>query len=332
MDVMRAADLNCAALSTAQRAELYQEAEHAGLLIGIPERVRPMTDPLIQMNPNAFGKILYCRNIVMDPDSSDRDRTVACYAFHVWRERTDTWEINQGIWSHGGKYSPSWKSEMWKESQGLTLYDTFISAFELERYIVNPWIRSNIWLNQQNLDWMDLSQYRPLGGRPGGRKNRPDQFMSSARFISYNRQIPQWWVNQKESKIGAAGMGFTNVKDLANVLVGLIPTAEWGVEGWDGGSLDRYVRRARECFSWEEYAWRLDECNMMQIAITIMLNSGKLGASYGSLVEKRMNLSARQLWTVEDKLLTRLRNRVNIWEHKFLKEMESTFTTQMKWA
>src|SRR5262245_24591992 len=85
-DVMRLVDLNLFLLPAAQRAELYREAEDAGLLIGIPERIHPIQDPLVLWNENSHAKSMWCRSIAADPASAERDRIVACYAYHVWRE------------------------------------------------------------------------------------------------------------------------------------------------------------------------------------------------------------------------------------------------------
>lgn len=335
---MRAIDLNLIGLSADERWELYQDAEDMGFLDGCPEIPRPFGDPLTMLNQAGFGKLMKLMTIAMDESTPQPERDVACYAWHVWRERVDIWEMTPIIWTGEGKYDPHWQAKMDTVGAGTVLYNTFISGLELERYFLNPWIRCSAWIEFQNLEQM-------LNFRIKGEKGAKG-------FYKYVRQPMQWWMNQKVSKGlnyvdtygltsvpgGPEGLSYIGpVSGLAPSMTGMMPTAEWKSvheidpeigcfgyevlgEDWEfwGSVEDRVpvgiVQGRAKCFSWEEFWWRRDEAGMLIWLGRAMKNRAlvePLGGSYGSGCVARLGVSPRAMWSIEKKVLCRLNVKIN---------------------
>lgn len=316
LDVMRQADLNVMGLSATRQQALWGQADYLGLLVGLPDGPRPLADPLIQTTEDSYAKLFMCRNMAANPDTPTADREAACYAWHIWRERVDVWEVNPMIWTGGGRYDPKWRNKMWTEGAGFVLYDTFVSAFELERYFINPWIRAVPWLKQQaNPMWLGEFKYR---GEKG-----------SKAVVKYAAEPLRWWQNRKPRYNGMIGP----VEQLVWPSVGFVPVLQYPRinditgTGWrnadpafiERGTPDVLIHDlAVKAFSWEEFLWRQDEIDQLIICANTMLSFGSGGPG--------------RLWSMEKKLLNTIVRSANNFNVNFLENIRPYVMKQVRFA
>jgi hypothetical protein len=299
---------NVILLDADERWELYRQAESMGLLTDLPTSTRPqpIRPPLEHMKFEHLSKVLWCIMQSNNPDLSEDERLAAIYAFHVWRERVDVWE-----------YAPVHNH-----------YDTFVSVYELERYIVNPWLRASSWVASPAVNLMDLPQLpkfdtMSVGLKPLKKKNT-DVNRTALKFQYCVNQVPNWWARQKETQ------RFKPVPELTLTCSGFVSAAQlleppseihksFRVDRnrlvekyWHNAMNDPQVEALqRTCFTWQEFIDRRDELsNMIPSVIGQLSSMGSLGSSYGSGIRDRRGVSLTQNWTGEKKMLNRLATKV----------------------
>jgi hypothetical protein len=311
-------ELNLIGMSAKERWELYQIADEMGLFYELPPQPKPLAQPLVHLYQIGAQKQLWPFLQSGNPDLSDDERRACLYAWHVWRERTDVWEMPN--WGDT-EYDPAWLREGYSNP---LLYNQFISAFELERYIVNPWVRAAAWIttiNQIDLDSPPKFDTLPHASGKGSKSSKGERkHTRTARHFQYFvNQIPSWWANQKGSK----DTRFEPVRELFLPSTGYVsvalrdgvtsPQPDKLIEGnWHNGYGNAIVEhQIRTCFSWTEFMWRRDELNfVIPGVIGSMLTLGPRGASWG---DGKMNNKGKidpSLWTAERKVLNRLERRV----------------------
>jgi len=251
-----------------------------------------------------FSKILMCNMWANNPDFTEDERLAAMYAFHVWRERVDVWEY----------------------ATALNRYDTFVSAYELERYIVNPWLRASSWIKSPAVNLMDLpilNKFDMGGIKIGPLNARKTRVERTAETFQYCvNQVPNWWASQKES------VKFSPVPELTLATLGYVSAAQLVdpsdpstklardrlIEGaWHPVLDDRRVEALRVgCFSWQEFIDRAAELrDVIPGLIGMMITMGGRGASLGDGFKEVARRPESSAWTNERKLLNRLAKRVD---------------------
>jgi hypothetical protein len=298
-----------------ERWELYQRAKEMGLFHKLPPQPKPLSQPLVHLYTLGGEKQLNPFLWSNRPDLSDDDKRASMYAWHVWRERTDIWEMPS--WGDL-EYHPAWVSD---GTWNFLMYRQFLSAFELERYIVNPWVRASAWITALNL--LDLEvppkfDMLATGGSLRANKAERKYTRSHVHFQEYVNQVPTWWVNQKQSghfgpvpELSLATSGFVSVALRDGVTS---PQPDELVEGsWHTGAGNKLVMsQKRSSFSWEEFMYRRDELNfVLPMVISQMIGLGPKGASVGAGCRQVVGKSEGHLWAMEKKLLNRLAKRVD---------------------
>lgn len=330
---MRRSELNLVGLTAAQRAKLYQRALDLKLLEGIPPGPKLMADPLVLADENSVNKVMWCHMINENPDASPEEKEAARYAFHIWRERVDVWGTRPFMWFRG--YDPTWQLIIEDRAVGLTVYNTFISAYELERYFLNPWIRARAWLSLFDNDYLDMMlAYSEKGQRGAVVIN----FISSQPLV--------WW--QRQNK----GLAVKPVKELKYAIDGFVPTAQRGVVELDSfGNLIRWDRESawavdlrRDAFNWFEFKIRSDEIQVLLMQISLMLDRGYVGGGYGNLIRDYGRsvdyvrpdgltgaFNERREWTIESKLLKRLFQRIKTFGTRQMPVLNSVIEAQIEY-
>jgi hypothetical protein len=305
-------DLEVSTLTATERWELYQRADKMHMFHGLPPQPKPLANPLVHLYRIGAQRQLWPQLQSENPDLSEDDRRACMYAWHVWRERTDVWEHPR--WN--AEYDPTWISEgLWLP----LLYSQFLSAFELERYIVNPWIRAAAWITTLNL--MDIKAPPRFDMSPGDKrsidKSERKREKVGKGFQQFVNQVPKWWANQKDQG------HFAPVTELELPTVGYIsvglrdsvrsPQPDLLVEGnWHNGFNNDLVHaEKRQLFSWDEFLWRRDELNFVLPGVIGMMQTlGPRGASVGVGAREKFGKTEGHMWAVEKKLLNRLDKRV----------------------
>lgn len=309
-------DLNLFTMGNKERWELYQIADDLGLFYKLPPQPKPLAQPLVHLYQIGGEKQLNPYLWSGRADLSEDEKRACMYAWHVWRERTDVWEVPQ---LGGQGYDPGWLRD---GHTTFLLYDQFISAFELERYFVNPWVRAAAWVTSLDLTTIpEIATFelnkKGQGSNPRVRKPTKRSRVSN-RFAEYVAEIPRWWVNQRE-------MGnFGPVPELALPSAGYVSVALRDMEGspqpdtllegnWHNGYGNRYVENQKAtCFSWDEFMWRRDELEfVLPGVVNQMLAMGPKGASWGAGCRERAGKSEGHLWSMERKLLNRMFKRID---------------------
>jgi hypothetical protein len=132
-------ELNLIGMTAKERWELYQVAESLGLFWKLPPQPKPLSQPLVHLYQIGAEKQLKPYIEEGNPELTDTEKRACMFAWHVWRERTDVWEMPS--WQDV-EYDPGWLRDGYSN---FLLYNQFVSAFELERYFVNPWVRASAW-------------------------------------------------------------------------------------------------------------------------------------------------------------------------------------------
>lgn len=310
-------ELNLIGMTAKERWDLYQVAESLGLFWKLPPQPKPLSQPLVHLYQIGAEKQLRPYIEESNPELTDTEKRACMFAWHVWRERTDVWEMPS--WQDV-EYDPGWLQDGYSN---FLLYNQFVSAFELERYFLNPWIRAAAWASALPPDLIPTIPKFDLGPTGHGptireRKNvRHSRVMEQ--FAAYTSEIPRWWANQRSighfaaiEELSLAHTGYVSValRDLPSS-----PQPGRLVEGnWHNGWGNDAVRRQKlEAFSWVEFMWRRDELEfVLPNVVNQMMMIGPRGASFGTGSSDRVGKSEKQFWSMERKLLNRLAKRIDV--------------------
>jgi hypothetical protein len=300
-------ELNLIGMTAKERWELYQVAESLGLFWKLPPQPKPLSQPLVHLYQIGAEKQLRPYIEEGNPELTDTEKRACMFAWHVWRERTDVWEMPS--WQDV-EYDPGWLRDGYSN---FLLYNQFVSAFELERYFVNPWVRASAWLTTLNLLDLEIPPKFDMSAKLGSAKASKSERKHTRtvnHFQAFVNQVPNWWAGQKDTvrfspvpELALATSGYVSValRDLPSS-----PQPDRLIEGnWHNGWGNGLVNSQKlEAFSWVEFMWRRDELNfVLPNVINQMLALGPRGASKGEG-------NKASTWTAERKLLNRLTTRV----------------------